>query len=100
MSASVSTSLSTKTTTPSKFPASPGQEQRARLGHYTKNLDSSNAHYIDVTNVEHVGSDHGYFKGDAVRKNRELWKVFHDMFRGKIVEHQLQYHTDNNSYRF
>ncbi len=78
----------------------PGQEQQARLGHYTKNLDSSNAHYIDVTNVEHVGSDHGYFKGDAVRKNRELWKVFHDMFRGKIVEHQLQYHADNNSYRF
>lgn len=78
----------------------PGQEQRARLGHYTKNLDSSNAHYIDVTNVEHVGSDHGYFKGDAVRKNRELWKIFHDMFRGKVVEHQLQYHADNNSYRF
>ena len=78
----------------------PGQEQKARLGHYTKNLDSSNAHYIDVTNVEHVGSDHGYFKGGAVRKNRELWKVFHDMFRGKVVEHQLQYHADNNSYRF
>jgi len=78
----------------------PGQEQRARLGHYTKNLDSSNAHYIDVTNLEHVGSDHGYFKGNAVRKNRELWKIFHEMFRGNIVEHQLQYHPDNNSYRF
>ena len=78
----------------------PGQEQRARLGHYTKNLASPNAHYIDVTDVEHVGSDHGYFKGNAVRKNRDLWNIFQEMFRGNVVEHTLQYHADNNSYRF
>ena len=78
----------------------PGQEQRARLGHYTKNLASPNAHYIDVTDVEHVGSDHGYFKGNAVRKNRDLWNLFREMFRGNVVEHTLQYHADNNSYRF
>ena len=73
---------------------------RARLGHYTKNLASPNAHYIDVTDVEHVGSDHGYFKGNAVRKNRDLWNIFQEMFRGNVVEHTLQYHADNNSYRF
>ena len=78
----------------------PGQEQRARLGHYTKNLASRNAHYIDVTDFEHVGSDHGYFKGNAVRKNRDLWNIFQEMFRGNVVEHTLQYHADNNSYRF
>ena len=78
----------------------PGQEQKARLGHYTKNLNSPNAHYIDVTDVEHVGSDHGYFKGDAVRKNRKLREVFQEMFRGNAVEHSLIYHADNNSYRF
>ena len=78
----------------------PGQEQRASLGHYTKNLASPNAHYIDFTDVEHVGSDHGYFKGNAVRKNRDLWNIFQEMFRGNVVEHTLQYHADNNSYRF
>lgn len=77
----------------------PGQEQKARLGHYTKNLNSSNAQYIDVTDADHVKSEHGYFKGDSVRKNKKLKALFHDMFRGRVVEEKLDYRSDNNTYR-
>ena len=77
----------------------PGQEQKARLGHYTKNLTSSNTHYIDVTDTDHVNSEHSYFKGDSVSKNKKLRDLFHDMFRGRAVEEKLEYRADNNTYR-
>jgi len=77
----------------------PGDEQKARLGHYTKNLNSSNAHYIDVTGVDKVGSEHTYFKGDAM-KNDALKEMFTGMFNGRPVEGLLKYHADNNSYKF
>jgi esterase/lipase superfamily enzyme len=77
----------------------PGDEQLARLGHYTRQLDSPNAHYIDVTG-DHVGDEHTYFKGDAVLKNEELKQLFTDMFNGRPVEQNLTYHADNNSYKF
>ena len=77
----------------------PGDEQLARLGHYTKKLNSDNAHYIDVTGAAHVGSEHTYFKGDAVKKNAALKEMFHEMFNGRSVEGMLGYRADNNSYR-
>jgi hypothetical protein len=77
----------------------PGDEQLARLGHYTRQLDSPNAHYIDVTG-DYVGDEHTYFKGDAVLKNEELKQLFTDMFNGRPVEQNLTYHDDNKSYKF
>jgi len=77
----------------------PGEEQLARLGHYTRQLDSPNAYYIDVTDADHVGSEHTYFKGDAMG-NKSLKKLFTDMFNGRSVEQNLTYHADNNSYKF
>lgn len=77
----------------------PGDEQLARLGHYTKKLNSPNAHYIDVTGEDHVGSEHTYFKGDAM-KNTALKELFTEMFNGRPVEGLLKYHPDNNSYKF
>ena len=76
----------------------PGDEQLARLGHYTRELDSPNAHYIDVTDAEHVDSGHTYFKGDAV-KNESLKFLFNEMFNGRPVEQHLDFHADNNSYK-
>lgn len=78
----------------------PGDEQLARLGHYTRQLNSPNAHYIDVTDADHVDSEHTYFKGDAVANNESLKKMFSGMFNGQAVEHKLTYHADNNSYKF
>jgi esterase/lipase superfamily enzyme len=77
----------------------PGREQKARLGHYLKKLNSPNATYIDITDVEYVDSEHTYFKGDAVIKNSVLRTLFCDMFNGKAVEHSLKYQADNNAYK-
>lgn len=76
----------------------PGDEQLARLGHYTRQLNSPNAHYIDVTDVKHIDNEHTYFKGDAVLKNAALKDLFDGMFNGKAIEKALVYRADNNSY--
>ena len=70
----------------------------ARLGHYTRQLNSPNAHYIDVTDAEHVDSEHTYFKGDAI-ENKSLKFMFNEMFNGRPVEHKLSYQAENNSYK-
>lgn len=76
----------------------PGKEQKVRLGHYIKQLNSPNAHYIDVTNVKHVKSEHTYFKGSAVKNNDKLKKLFNGMLNGMSIEQTLTYRADNNSY--
>ncbi len=76
----------------------PGAEQRVRLGHYTRKLNSPNACYIDVTDVSHVGNEHTYFKGDAVDKNAQLKWLFNGMINGEAVEDELDYHADKNLY--
>ncbi|XOF34734.1 MAG: alpha/beta hydrolase [Candidatus Electrothrix sp. YB6] len=77
----------------------PGKQQKARLGHYLKQLNSPNATYIDVTDVKHIGSEHTYFKGVAVQKSAKLKALFSGMFNGESVEHTLSYHADINTYR-
>ncbi len=76
----------------------PGDEQLARLGHYTRQLNSPNVHYIDVTEARQVGTEHSYFKGDAIG-NESLKFMFNQMFNGRAVEHHLKYWPDNNSYK-
>ena len=76
----------------------PGAEQLARLGHYTKELNSPNAYYIDITGAAGVGSEHTYFKGDSVNENDELRALFQKMFNGRVVESDLQYRADKNTY--
>lgn len=77
----------------------PGDEQRARLGHYLKQLNSQNTCYIDITDVDDVGSEHTYFKGKTVENNHKIKNLFQDMFTGKAVEEKLDYRADNNTYR-
>ncbi len=77
----------------------PGDEQRARLGHYLKHLNSPNACYIDITDLPHVGSEHTYFKGDTVAKNKDVKALFQGMFTGQAIEENLHYRGDNNTYR-
>ncbi len=76
----------------------PGDEQLARLGHYTRQLNSPNVHYIDVTGTRLVGTEHSYFKGDAVG-NESLKYIFNEMFNGRAVENHLTYWPDSNSYK-
>lgn len=77
----------------------PGEAQRARLGHYLKNLFAANARYIDITRAEGVGNAHGYFAGDPVARNPALKAVFSDVFEGGRAEDRLAYAADINAYR-
>jgi len=80
----------------------PGEEQLARLGHYTKELDSNNALYIDVTDAKSVQNKHNYFVGEAVENNSKLLAIFNDIFCGRGAERRvsrLKYHSDANVYR-
>jgi esterase/lipase superfamily enzyme len=77
----------------------PGEKQLARLGHYLRKLNSPNARYIDVTNVDHVDTDHTYFKGTAVQRNAKLNNLFELMFNGEQVEELTSYYLDTNTYR-
>ena len=80
----------------------PGDEQRARLGHYLKALNASNATYIDVTSARGVGDDHSYFKGEPVANNPKLKRLFQKLFTGDRPERytsQLTYAADVNAYR-
>lgn len=77
----------------------PGERQLARLGHYLRKLNSPNAHYLDLTDVDHVGTEHSYFKGSAVQRNSKLSNLFDLMFNGEQVENLTDYHLDSNTYR-
>jgi len=75
----------------------PGEEQKARLGHYLKRLNSDNAHYVNVTDADLVGSKHSYFVGKSM-ENVNLKSMFTAMFNGKSVENELNYRADSNTY--
>jgi esterase/lipase superfamily enzyme len=80
----------------------PGDEQRARLGHYLKRLDAPNATYVDVSRATGVGDDHSYYQGKAIRNNARLKRMFYKMFTGDRPERytsQMEYLSDLNTYR-
>ncbi len=74
-----------------------GEQQKARLGHYTENLNSKNAVYLDFTNAEQVENSHSYFE-DSPLKNPNIKKVFDLMYNGKKVERDLSYDTHSRTY--
>ncbi|MFT5312747.1 MAG: esterase/lipase superfamily enzyme [Paraglaciecola sp.] len=67
----------------------PGDEQLARLGHYLKDLDSTNADYLNVTS-KHVGDDHSYFKDDPVKNDDKLKAMFAALFEGRKPESKMK----------
>ncbi|MFT6269457.1 MAG: esterase/lipase superfamily enzyme [Alphaproteobacteria bacterium] len=77
----------------------PGKEQKARLGHFLKALNSEHGVYIDVTDADGVGSEHSYYKGDAIAANASLRALFNDLFNGNSVEKRLKYTLADNYYR-
>lgn len=80
----------------------PGEEQKERLGHYLRKLNSPNAVYLDLTRATSVGDDHGYFSGDAPKKNRKLLRLFSKLFTGERPERytsQMEFMPSLNAYR-
>ncbi|AWI78967.1 hypothetical protein CEW87_06075 [Parazoarcus communis] len=74
-----------------------GEQQQARLGHYPYKLDCPQAVYVDFTNQPHVGSEHAYFEGGAL-KNAKVKAFFDEAFNGNYAETGLAFDIGRNMY--
>lgn len=77
----------------------PGEQQKARLGHYLKRLESKHAIYVDMTKERAVGESHSYFDGKTVNKNAGVKRFFKGAFCGDSLASRLEYRAHNNTYR-
>jgi len=75
-----------------------GQKQMARLGHFTQNLYSKNAIYLDFTEAARIGKSHAYFVDKTIQYNKRVHKLFHKMFLGEKIESQLPYNPHARTY--
>lgn len=77
-----------------------GDEQLARLGHWTNCLDSTQAIYVDFTHARRVGASHAYFEGEAL-ENAAVRKFFKAVLRGLRAEQEvaLTYDSAKNLHR-
>ena len=76
----------------------PGEEQKARLGHYLRSLNAQNALYVDFTNCKAVNRSHSYFDGDTVSRNKTVRRFFEKAFTAKNLLPYLDYQVHNNTY--
>jgi len=58
-----------------------GAQQKARLGHYRKNLHSNQAVYVDFTDA--VGDSHSYFVDEHAEKDTKTWFFFNKVLNGE-----------------
>ena len=77
----------------------PGEQQKARLGHYLKKLDASNAMYIDFTREKGVTNSHSYFDKNTVSQNKGVLRFFKKALSGENTTPYLEYSANNNTYR-
>lgn len=77
-----------------------GDEQLARLGHWTRSLISTEAAYVDFTSARKVGNSHAYFEGKAL-ENGAIKKFFTAALQGDRAEQAaaLEYDAARNLYR-
>jgi hypothetical protein len=75
-----------------------GDEQLARLGHYRRNLDATNATYVDFTDAPKVGDSHAYFEGQPIQ-NQNVKKFFERAVHGKRAEQLLMFDPVTNTHR-
>ncbi len=77
----------------------PGEEQKARLGHYLKKLDSKIAIYVDVTRERAVGNSHSYFDDKTTKQNAGLKRFFKGAFSGVNLASKMDFVNHSNTYR-
>jgi esterase/lipase superfamily enzyme len=75
-----------------------GEQQKARLGHYLRGLDSRVATYVDFTDQPQVGDSHAYFEGSAL-KNARVKAFFKSVLNGAIGEDSARFDAARNVYR-
>ena len=72
-----------------------GEQQKARLGHYLRRLDSRVATYMDFSGQPHVGDSHAYFE-EAPLKNTKVLDFFRAALNGNVAEKSTRYDTSRN----
>ncbi|WP_251359687.1 alpha/beta hydrolase [Kangiella sp. TOML190] len=77
----------------------PGEEQRARLGHYLRNLTAKNTYYIDFTGLKGVANSHSYFDKKTASKNLAIKRLFSKLFAAENLLTNLVYQSHNNTYK-
>ena len=77
----------------------PGEQQKARLGHYLRKLNAQNALYIDFTRERGVNNSHSYFDRKTANNNKGIQRFFMKVFSGNNVVSYLKYEAHNNTYR-
>ncbi len=77
----------------------PGEQQKARLGHYLKKLDANNTTYVDFTREKAVNNSHSYFDKNTVGNNKGALRFFKKVFSGDDVTPYLEFLPHNNTYR-
>ena len=75
-----------------------GDAQQARLGHYTVNLNSRVARYIDLTGAKSVKKSHSPFDSGVTGKNARVKNAFKKMFNGERAEEGLDYNNHTRAY--
>lgn len=75
-----------------------GEQQLARLGHYTEQLRSNSAVYLDFTEAKRVGNSHSYFEDDPI-KNPNIFRAFDAMLNGQKAERGLAFDPHTGAYR-
>ena len=76
-----------------------GEEQKARLGHWSKNLTARNATYLDFTDAAHVVAHHNYFSDNSALQNERIKEVFQRAFSGEKAERGLSFDAGTGAYR-
>jgi esterase/lipase superfamily enzyme len=74
-----------------------GEEQQARLGHYTYNLNSQQAVYVNFTRTAKVGDSHAYFEGVPIENDR-VRRFFAAALNGETAEIGLPYDESTRMY--
>ncbi|MDK2972264.1 MAG: hypothetical protein PWP23_2019 [Candidatus Sumerlaeota bacterium] len=77
--------------------AKTGPGQRARLGHWPRQLDARNATYVDLTHAEGVGACHTCFAGEPLG-NARLRGFLRAALHGEAAERPLVYVPQRNVY--
>ena len=72
-----------------------GSAQRARLGHFPYDLNSSRAVYVNFTGARHVEGSHSYFGEDAL-KNSSVKSFFQTALNGGTAETDLAFDPATN----
>lgn len=75
-----------------------GEEQLARLGQYSYELDSKQAVYVNLTGAPYVGAAHAYFEGSPLR-NKAIKQFFKKAFNGQRAEEDLQFDQASGAYK-